>query len=96
MVERVAVLLDGEFVKKVLQRRLGRFPDEADIMAEVERILASPHLADHRLYRTFYYTADPLKNKTSCRKSGRRAWTCESDSTSPPLPLRDWCQRSPW
>ena len=26
----------GEFVKKVLQRRLGRFPDVADVMAEVD------------------------------------------------------------
>ena len=70
VVERVAVLLDGEFVKKVLQRRLGRFPDVADVMAEVERILKTPHLSDHRLYRTFYYTADPLKNKTRHPLSG--------------------------
>lgn len=60
MTERVAVLLDGEFVKKVLGKRPGRFPKPVDIMNEVTRILNTPNLADHSLYRTFYYTADPL------------------------------------
>lgn len=59
--ERVAVLLDGEFVRKVLGRRLQRFPHVADVMAEVERILKEPCVSDYRLYRIFYYTADPLK-----------------------------------
>ena len=31
--ERVAVLLDGEYVKKVIGRRIGRFPETEAIMA---------------------------------------------------------------
>ena len=71
LVERVAVLLDGEFVKKVLGKRLSRFPDPADITNEVARILKDPRLADHRLYRTFYYTADPLNVSTRHPLSGQ-------------------------
>jgi len=42
--ERVAVLLDGEFVRMVLGRRLKRFPTADEIMAEVERILKEPSI----------------------------------------------------
>ena len=62
--ERVAVLLDGEFVKKALRGRLRRFPEPSDIMGEVERVLKTPSLRGHRLYRVFYYTADPLSGST--------------------------------
>lgn len=60
MSDRVAVLLDGEFVKKALGVRLKRFPGHADVMAEVARVLASPCLAEYSLYRIFYYMAEPL------------------------------------
>ena len=72
MVERVAVLLDGEFVKKALGQRLKKFPDLGDITAEVERILKTPSLADHTLYRIFYYTADPLTGSTRHPMSGQK------------------------
>jgi len=45
VVERVAVLLDGEFVKKTLGQRLGQFPDLGDITVEwsaFSRRLVSP------------------------------------------------------
>ncbi|MEX2156154.1 MAG: hypothetical protein WD773_04885 [Gemmatimonadales bacterium] len=57
---RLAVLLDGEFVKKTLGKRLKRFPTHADVMSGVKRILAEPSLAECSLYRVFYYTAEPL------------------------------------
>lgn len=72
MIERVAVLLDGEFVKKVLGQRLGRFPDPADIMGEVTRILKTPSLSGHQHYRTFYYTADPLTGHAKHPLSGKK------------------------
>ena len=71
MVDRVAVLLDGEFVKKVLGQRLGIFPDPAAIMNEVTRILSDPSLSGHTLYRTFYYTADPLNGTARHPLSGQ-------------------------
>lgn len=57
---RLAVLLDGEYVKKVLQRLLRRFPTPEDVMEEVNRMLAHPDFDDFDLYRVFYYTAEPL------------------------------------
>ena len=72
MIERVAVLLDGEFVKKELGRRLGRFPQPADIMSEVARILKTPSLSGHHLYRVFYYTADPLIGSVHHPLSGKK------------------------
>ena len=72
MIERVAVLLDGEFVKNVLGQRLGRFPDSGDVMGEVTRILKTPALSGYLLYRTFYYTADPLITSTRNPLSGQK------------------------
>lgn len=48
--DHVAVLLDGEYVKKVLAKTLKRFPTETDVMAQVQRILQEPSLATLRLY----------------------------------------------
>lgn len=61
--DRVAVLLDGEFVKKTLSKRLQRFPVHTDVMGEVRRILTEPSLMPLSLYRVFYYTAEPLAGK---------------------------------
>jgi uncharacterized LabA/DUF88 family protein len=60
MVSGVAILLDGEYVKKVLKGILRRHPTAADVMVEVSRVRAHPDLADLGLYRVFYYTAEPL------------------------------------
>ena len=54
MVERVAVLLDGEFVKKTLGRRLGQFPDLGDITAEVERIAVRRGTLAHQGWQLGY------------------------------------------
>ena len=62
--DRFAILLDGEFVKKTLSRRLGHFPTARDMSTEVERIRSSDLFARFDLYRIFYYTADPLTGKT--------------------------------
>ena len=62
--DRIAILLDGEYVKKVLGKRRRRFPTDADVMREVQRILSSEPIKDLALYRFFYYTADPLTGKT--------------------------------
>jgi len=68
--DRVAVLLDGEYVKKTLQKKTKRFPSADDVMDEVKRILTDLSLARLTLYRIFYYTADPLAGKTTHPLSG--------------------------
>lgn len=60
MVNRIAILLDGEYVKKSLRKFLRRPPTSAQVMAEVARIRRHPGVASHDLYRVYYYTADPL------------------------------------
>lgn len=54
MVERVAVLLDGEFVKKALGQRLRQFPDLGDITAEVERIAVRRGTLAHQGWQLGY------------------------------------------
>ena len=58
--ERVAILLDGEFAKRALQKGRKRFPTAEDVMAEVRRLLSADLLRSLELYRVIYYTADPL------------------------------------
>jgi uncharacterized LabA/DUF88 family protein len=57
---RYAILLDGEYVKKMLGKRHRHFPDAGQVMAEVARIKGTPELAPLQLYRIFYHTAEPL------------------------------------
>lgn len=54
-----AILLDGAFVQKKLQERLGHFPTADDIMAECARIKAHPSLANYDLLRIYFYHARP-------------------------------------
>lgn len=63
--DRVAILLDGEYVRKVLSRRIEPAAlSHVHVMAEIQRILAEPSLAKHALYRVLYYTAEPLVGTT--------------------------------
>ncbi|MBI3449243.1 MAG: NYN domain-containing protein [Acidobacteria bacterium] len=69
--ERVAVLLDGESVRITLGSRLKRFPEAADVVAEVSRILVHPAVERSSLYRVFYYTAEPLSGSARNPLDGR-------------------------
>lgn len=57
---RYAILIDGGFVIKVLQQRLGHFPSAQDIAYECERIKASPIFTDYELFRIYFYHAPPI------------------------------------
>jgi uncharacterized LabA/DUF88 family protein len=65
LTDRYAILLDGEYVKKMLGKRHKHFPDYGQVMAEVARIKATPELAPLQLYRVFYHTAEPLTGTTT-------------------------------
>lgn len=58
--ERIAVLVDGEFAKKILKSRFRRIPSHREMMDEVGRMLGTTPASDYKLYRVFYYTAEPL------------------------------------
>ena len=61
MADRVAILLDGGFVKKKLHERLGRFPTVADIVGFSSTLMTQQRLQDARLFRAYYYDAPPFE-----------------------------------
>jgi uncharacterized LabA/DUF88 family protein len=63
MLSKYAILLDGGFVTKKLQAKLGRFPRAADVEQECQRIAALPPLSNRDLLRIYFYDASPAKDK---------------------------------
>ena len=59
MKEKFAVLFDGGFLTKKLQKKLGRYPLVADLEAETQRIVSHLALADCQLLRFYFYDAPP-------------------------------------
>jgi uncharacterized LabA/DUF88 family protein len=59
--QRVAILLDGGFVKKKLSERLHRFPTVADVVALTAALMKQPRLQDKDLFRVYYYDAPPFE-----------------------------------
>lgn len=89
-----AVLLDGGFVTKKLQERLGRFPVAADIEAECARIEKHPALAGYDRLRIYWYDAPPaqgvIKNPIDGSKTdlGRSVRSAEATSLLDSLELK--------
>jgi uncharacterized LabA/DUF88 family protein len=65
LAERVALLLDGGFVKKKLQDQLKRFPKTADVVGFCRVLMSKPRLADRDLFRVFYYDAPPYEGHSA-------------------------------
>ncbi len=63
MASKFAILLDGGFVTKKLQTKLGCFPNANDVQQECNRIIQSSHLAGRDLLRIYFYDASPAKDK---------------------------------
>jgi len=63
MLSRYAILLDGSFVTKKLQAKLGRFPTAADVAQECQRIAQHQQLAGRDLLRIYFYDASPAKDR---------------------------------
>jgi len=59
MSEKIALLLDGGFVRIKLERRLGRFPTVTDVDALCQQILGKPRLAGKALFRIYWYDSRP-------------------------------------
>lgn len=63
MAERVAILLDGGFVKKKLKERLRHFPTKAEVVDVCTQIMLAPRLIGAELFRVYYYDAPPFEGK---------------------------------
>lgn len=61
--ERVALLLDGGFVKKRLADKVKTFPPLEEVISLITDLLRHPDLSAVRLLRTYWYDADPFKQK---------------------------------
>jgi uncharacterized LabA/DUF88 family protein len=61
--DRVAVLLDGGFVKKRLAEKVERFPPLDEITALIAELSRHPDVSGLRLLRTYWYDADPFGQK---------------------------------
>jgi len=72
MRERVAILLDGGFVKKKLQAKLKRFPDPRDVVELCQEIMVKPRLQGLDLFRAYYYDAPPLTGATTNPLNGAK------------------------
>ncbi len=58
-----ALLLDGGFLLKKLEGRLGRFPEAEDIRAFCERVRQHGDLVNHHLLRIYFYDAPPATER---------------------------------
>ncbi len=61
MREKLAVLVDGGFVKSKLGSRLGRYTEADDIEKLCYALLGHGKLEPYQLYRIFYYDAPPFE-----------------------------------
>ena len=60
MNSRYAILLDGGFVTKKLEAKLGQFPNAGAIEAECQRIANHKELQGRDLLRIYFYDAEPF------------------------------------
>jgi hypothetical protein len=72
MKDRVAILLDGGFVKKRLYSHLKRHALASDITQECESILQHPRLHDKVLFRVFFYDSPPFAGDANHPISGKK------------------------
>lgn len=75
---KTALLLDGGFVKKKLEKDLGRFPEPGDVKMLCSAILAKPRLQSADLFRIFYYDAPPFEGESHNPISGETQRFSES------------------
>jgi uncharacterized LabA/DUF88 family protein len=81
MAEKVAILLDGGFVKKRLIDQVGRFPLVSEVVAVGEAIMGHDRLKDKELFRVFFYDAPPFGGASTNPITGKvMDWTKTKES----------------
>lgn len=59
--ERVAILVDGEFLKKTLNKRLRVFPNAVVVLSAIDRIRQHVDVKGLDLYRVFFLLRRALR-----------------------------------
>lgn len=67
---RYAILIDGGFITRKLQERLGRPAKADDVVGYCDEIRANAHLKDYELMRIYYYDAPPALETVQLPVSG--------------------------
>jgi len=67
---RYAILLDGGFVTRKLNEKLGNHPTATDVVTLCDEIRANAHLASYELMRIYYYDAPPSLETVKLPVSG--------------------------
>ena len=70
-----AILLDGDFTRRVLRRRIGHYPS----VSEIERFCKSVLAPGELLHKTYFYDCPPFDEKRPFPVSGK---TCNFTKTS--------------
>ena len=70
MPDKVAILLDGGFVKKKLSKLNGHFATVQEIVGVCHDIMADDHLKTRELFRIYYYDAPPFEGRSKNPISG--------------------------
>ena len=63
--ENAVIILDGGFVKLKLRETLKRFATADDVEQLCLGIMAHPRLAGFRLFRAFFYDAEPFEGSAT-------------------------------
>lgn len=63
MPEKAVLMLDGGFLKKKLEERLGHFPTVDDVVNFCASVMAKPELQAAILFRIYYYDAPPFEGR---------------------------------
>lgn len=72
MAEKVAILLDGGFLKKKLHEKTGQFPTVQDIVGFCQTLMTEPRLQGRELFRAYYYDAPPFEGQATHPMDGSR------------------------
>lgn len=92
---RYAILLDGGFVTKKLQERLGEPAKADDIVNLCEEISAHEQLKHYELLRTYFYDAPPSKESVDRPISADRYLLAETERAKHAQSLYDQLELKP-
>jgi len=92
---RYAILLDGGFVTKKLQQKLGRAALADDIVALCDEIRARDELKSYELLRTYFYDAPPSLESVSYPVSGQRYQLAQTERAKHAQSLYDQLELKP-
>lgn len=79
MDHRFSILIDGGFFVRKLRQKLGKSPDVADVVREIDTLRCHDSLSSFELLRTYYYDAYPATGKIRHPTSGQTTNLAETD-----------------